>query len=166
MQLVRLILDTDNFRRERIQPARVVTDRLQQRQGFQDQRGGLDDDLGHLLHLRLEAADLEKQDRLPGLVHLIDSIVHAADQILDVGSVERRDEGSAHGGQHLPGDLVRPGLVLEDALAILLDPVAALEQAAQRLGARHDLVAVPHEQVEEALLPGHQHLNQPSIEAS
>ena len=49
-------------------------------------------------------------------------------------------------------------LALENDLAIMLDAVAALEQALQRLGAGDDNRGMPHEEVEEALLLRHQRL--------
>ena len=72
--------------------------------------------VAHLLHLRLEAAHLEQRDGLGGLVHLVDGIVQRADQVLDIGAVERRDEGAAHRDQHLPGDFV--GLILAPKICL------------------------------------------------
>ena len=53
------------------------------------QLGGLHDDVAHLAHLGLEGAHLEQRDRLGGLVHLVDGVVHRGDQVLDVAAVER-----------------------------------------------------------------------------
>ena len=79
-------------------------------------------------------------------------------EILNIGAIERRDEGAAHRGQHLAGDFVGFGFALEDLLAIMLDVVAALQQAAQRLGAGDDNRGVPLEEIEETLFLGHQRL--------
>src|SRR4029077_9876075 len=89
---------------------------------------------------------------------LIDGIVHRGDQVLDVGAVERRDEGAPHRGQNLAGDLGGFGFALENLLAVALDAVAALQQAAQRLGAGDNDGGVPGEELEEPLFPGHQRL--------
>ena len=82
--------------------------------------------------------------------------VQSTDQILDVGPIEWRDERPANRNEHLPGDFVGLVLLFEDFLAVLLELFAALEGAPQRLGARQDGFGVPHEKIEEAILPGHQ----------
>ena len=141
-----------------IEPAGIGADRAQERHRFEHQVRRLHDDVAHLAHLRLEAFDLEQVDDLGGLVHLIDGVVHRRDQVLDVGAIERRDEGAAHRDQDLAGDFVGFGLALENLLAVALDAVAALQQSAQCLGAGDDDGGVPREELEEPLFPGHQRL--------
>jgi len=90
----------------------VLAHRCEQRHRFQHQFRRLQDDGGHLLHRRLELTHFEQHDDLGGLVHLVDRIIHRRHQILDVGAIERRDEGPADGGQDLPRNLVGVGLPL------------------------------------------------------
>jgi hypothetical protein len=87
----------------------------------------LQDDAAHLLHMRLEAADLEQHNRLRGLVHLVNGVVHRGYKVLNVRPVERRDEGAPNRYQHLAGNLVGLGFPLKNLLAIVLDGVAALQ---------------------------------------
>ena len=131
---------------------------LRERHRFEHQVRRLHDDVAHLPHLRLEASDLEQVDDFRGLVHLIDGIVHRGNKVLDVGAIERRDEGTPHRGQDLAGDFVGFGLALENLLAVALDAVAALQQSAQGFGTGDDDSGMPREEVEETLFPGHQRL--------
>ena len=130
----------------------VLADRLQQRQRAADQIGAFDQQPAHLPHRRLEAPDLEQHHRLGGLLHLVDGVVHRGDQVLDVAAVERRDEGAAHRGQHLAGDVVGVVLELMDALAVHHRLLAALQHALQRERALRDRLGVTGEQIEKPLL--------------
>ena len=114
--------------------------------------------LTHLLHLALEALHLEQRDDLRGLVHLVDRVVERADEVLDVGAIERRDEGAAHRNQHLSGDFI--GLIFqrEDLRTAVLDSLAAFREAAQRLGARHHKAGMLLKEVKELVLLGHDRL--------
>ncbi|MNW16930.1 hypothetical protein D3C71_2159500 [compost metagenome] len=67
----------------------------------------LDDFLTHLPHQRVEIGLFEQADGLHRLVHHVDRIVHRLDQILDVTTIERRDEASADSQQHVAGNIVR-----------------------------------------------------------
>ena len=158
VDLVGALLDADDLLGERVELVGIAADIGEQRHRLEHELCRLHHDLAHLLHLRLEAFHLEQGDGLGGLVHLVDGIVERVDQILDVGAVERGDEGAAHGGQHLARDLVGLRFALENDLAIMLDAVAALEQSVQRLGARDDNGGMPHEELEEPLLLRHQRL--------
>ena len=82
------------------------------------QARGLDDDVAHLAHPRLEVVCSNKVDGLGGLVHLVDGVVHRLDQVLDVAAVERRDEAATDGQQHLAGDVVGAVLELDDGAAV------------------------------------------------
>src|SRR6266567_3525943 len=113
-------------------------DRAEQRHRLLDQAGRLDDRIAHLPHLRRERAHLEQ------------------DQVLDVDTIERRDEGAAYRDQHFAGDLVGLPLALHHDSAMRLDGFAAVEHGAQRLGAGTDEMRVPLEHVEEALFPRQQ----------
>ena len=93
----------------------------QQRHGLGGEARAIDDDRRISLHRRLEAALLEQRDRLGGLVHLVDGVVHRLDQVLDVAPVERRDEGPAHREQHLVRHLVGRVFVPHDLLAPVRD---------------------------------------------
>ena len=77
------------------------------------------------------------------------------DEVLDVRPVEWRNERAPHRDRHLPRDLVGLVLALGNDAAIALDIVAALEHAAQRLGAGDYDRRVLREQREEPLLLGH-----------
>ena len=147
--------------------AGVLADRAQQRHRLQHQLRRLQDDLAHLLHLRLEAAHFEQRDGLGGLVHLVDGIVQRADQVLDVGAVERRDEGAPHRGQHLPRNLVGLVLATENLLAMQCSTViAALQQAAQRLGPATTRSACCSKRSKKRSSLGMIAWNQPSIDVS
>jgi hypothetical protein len=111
----------------------VVAHLGQQRHGLGRQVGGLDDDLRHRLHLRLEGLDLEQADHLGGLAHLVDGVVQRRRQVLDVATIERRDEAAADGLHHLAGDLVGLFLVQVHPGGGRLDAVGAAHQVAQRL---------------------------------
>ena len=60
--------------------------------------------------------------------------------------------------EHLAGDFVGLVLALEDLLAVVLDLVAAFQQAAQRLGTGDHELGVLLEEVEEPVLLGHHRL--------
>ena len=92
----------------------LVAERAQQRDRLGGDPRGLDDDAGHVAHLRLELGDLVQRDRLGGLVHLVDRIVHHADQVGDRAAVERRDEDAAHVLQHVARDVVGLMLAVDD----------------------------------------------------
>ncbi|MGY3410511.1 hypothetical protein ACVWZV_006624 [Bradyrhizobium sp. GM5.1] len=86
---------------------------------------------------------------MAGLLHLVDGVVHRGDQVLDVAAVERGDEGAAHRGQHLTGDVVGIVLELVDALAIDRRLLAPVEHALERDRALDHGLGVAVEQVEE-----------------
>src|SRR5437868_8214349 len=132
----------------------VVADRLQERQRAADQVGGFHDQRPHFPHRRLEGPDLEQDHRFCGLLHLVDGVVHRGDQVLDVDAIERRDEGAAHRGQHLPGNAVGVVLELVDALAEHRRLVAAAEHALQRFRALHHDAGLTGKQVEKPSFPG------------
>ena len=104
-------------------------------EGLQRQFGAAQHDVGHLAHLQFEVGDFEQGDGLGGLLHLVDSVVQLADQVLDVAAIERRDEAAAHADQHLSHH--RVGLVLmgHDAGTGLGRAAAAFQQVAQGDGA-------------------------------
>ena len=73
-------------------------------------------------------------------------------------AVEGRDEGTAHGQQHLAGDLVGIVLMGHDFPAIERDGLAAFQQLAKRLRTGNQRVRVLDEEREEALLLRHEGL--------
>src|SRR5215471_10444 len=100
--------------------------------------------------------DLEQHNGLCGLIHLVDGIIHRCDEILNVGTVEWRDECAANRDQHLACYIVGFSLTLENLLAIRLDAVPAPQQTAQGFGARHDNCSVLLKERKESRLPGHE----------
>ncbi len=154
---------------DRRQHRDVVADRLHQRQCAADQIGALDNQRSDFAHRRLEGADLEQNDGLGGLLHLVDGIVHRGDQVLDVAAVERGDEGAADRGQHLAGDIVGVVFELIDALAEHRRLVAAAQHVLQRQRALHDGLGMAGKQVEKPLFLGQeiakpaQHRSYPSF---
>ena len=52
-------------------------------------------DRHHLLHFVLKLVELVKVDGAGGGLHLVDGVVHGADQAGDGAAVERRQEGAA-----------------------------------------------------------------------
>ena len=136
-------------------PASAPID-LQQRHALLHQFGAFDDGVGHVLHLRRERGHVEQPDRLGGLLHLVDGVVHRGDQVADVAAVERRDEGAPHRDQHVARDIVGVLLAIHHRLVVAGDRVAAFEHGAQRHGARHHRVRMLREQLEEALFLRHQ----------
>ncbi|MOA43201.1 hypothetical protein D3C78_1653320 [compost metagenome] len=81
--------------------------------------------MAHLLHQRVEFALFEQADGLDGLVHHVDGVIHGLDEVLDVATIEWRDEAPPDRKQHLAGDLVRLMLEGDDEVAVLLDVDAA-----------------------------------------
>src|ERR1700760_2916751 len=79
---------------DRIQLSHILADRLQQRQRAYDKVRAVHQQRSNLAHRRLEDTDLEQDDGLGGLLHLIDGVVHRCDQVLDIAAVERGDEGA------------------------------------------------------------------------
>ena len=158
MQLVGALLDANDLLGNQVELARILADVAQKRHRALYQFRACERVLAHLLHLPLEAVHLEQRDGLGGLVHLVDRVVERADQVLDVAAVERRDEGAADGDQHLAGDLVRLIFQREDLRAAVLDRVAALQETAQRLGARDDKSGMLLKEVKELVLLGHDRL--------
>ena len=63
------------------------------------------------------------------------------DQVLDVAAVERRDEGAAHGEQHLARDVVGVVLAVHDRLAVERHGLAAFQHGAQRFAPRRRAAA-------------------------
>src|SRR5687768_9241661 len=61
---------------------------------------------------------------------------------------------------------VRLVLVGHDLPAVMLDRVASRQQPAQGVRAGHERAPVTHEQLDEALLPGQEGRNHPSIRSS
>src|SRR6266550_14943 len=155
VQFVGALLDAHDLLGQRVESGCVLADVAQQRHRAVHQLRGSQRILAHLLHLRLETAHLEQRDDLRGLVHLVDGVVERADQVLDVGAVERRDEGPAHRDKNLPGDLI--GLIFEreDLLTAILDLLAAIQQAAQSLRAGDHQARVLLKQLKELVLLGH-----------
>src|SRR5258708_6196994 len=84
----------------------------------------------------------------------IDCIVHRGDQVLDIAAVERRDEGAAHRGEHLAGDIVGVIFKLIDALTEYRRLLAAAQHALQRQRALHDRLGVAGKQIEKPLILG------------
>src|ERR1700684_3485428 len=132
----------------------VAADRLKQRQCAADEVGATDEKRPHFAHRRLEGADLEQHDSLRRLLHLVDSIVHRRDQVLDVAAIERRDESTPHRREYFTRDIV--GIVLEliDALAEDRRFLPALKHALQRERALLHGLGVFGEKFEKALLFG------------
>jgi len=95
-----------------------------------DEADGFDDLVGHRLHLRLEADDFVKLDGRCGRLHLVDGVIHRADQRSDGPAIKRREEGAAHGEQHF-ADHVIGGML---AVADLADPLRGIALGARQPG--------------------------------
>ena len=152
-----------------VQARAVAGDVAQQRHRLGGQARGIDDDRRHVAHLGLELGDLVEIDRGGGGLHLVDRIVHRADQAGDRAAVERRQEGLAHGLQHFADDVVGIMLALDRSRGYGRLRRAALEQPRERVGAGDDRHGMRLEQLEEiarlgqqALEPG-EHVGLPSI---
>ena len=115
------------------------------RTASEHQTRGIDDDVAHLLHLRGEVINLEQDDRLGGLLHLVDRVVHRRDELADAAAVERRDERPPYRDQHVARDVVRLLLAAHDLLAIRRDRVATVEHRAQRQRALQNRVGMSRE---------------------
>src|ERR1700722_3466614 len=100
VEIVDPALQLGHFLGDRSQHRDIATDRLQQRQRTADETGAFDQECCYLAHRRFETSDLEQNDRLRGLLHLVNRVIHRRDQVLDIDAVERRDEGSADRGEH------------------------------------------------------------------
>ena len=97
--------------------------------------------------------ELIEIDRPRGGLHLVDRIVHRADQRGDRAAVERRQEGPPDGGQDLADDVV--GLVLPavDLADIFLVRGAAVDELGQRFGGRDERRRMRFEHPEEIARP-------------
>jgi hypothetical protein len=62
---------------------------------------------------------------------------------LNIGSIEWGNKCAPNCHQNVAGNLVRLGLFLENLLAISLDSIPTLEQAAQRLSASAPATTMP-----------------------
>src|SRR3954454_22478 len=160
MEIVDAAFQLAQLFRDRGQHGHVLADLLHQRQRATDQIGAFEQKPADLPHRRLEAADLEQHHGLGGLLHLVDGVVHRGDQVLDVAAVERGDEGAAHRGQHLTGDVVGIVLELVDALAIDRRLLAPVEHALERDRALDHGLGVAVEQVEEPFFLGQESAKQ------
>ena len=138
VELVGPSLDAADLLGRSVERAGVLADVGEQRHRLCDQLGALDDGVAHLAHLRLEVLHLEQHDRLGGLLHLVDRVVHRRDQVLDVAAVEGRDEGAAHADQHFAGDVVGLLLVAHDRAIVARYRFPAIEHASQGLRRRGD----------------------------
>ena len=94
----------------------------------------LHDDVAHAPHRRLKIARLVNESCLGRLMHLVDGVVHRRDEIADVASVERRDEGAANSEQHVARNVVGLTLKTLDLGRLRRDALPALKQHAQRQG--------------------------------
>ena len=150
--------DLDEPRRQLEDAGLIIADRAQQGHHLGQHPGGLHDDAAHVAHLRLERIEFEEGDRLGGGVHLIDRVVHHADQARNGGAIEGRDQDLANVLQHGARDVVRFVLAIMDRADMLGDVRPALEQPRQRIGARDEQGGMFLEQLEEAPLLGHQRL--------
>src|ERR1043166_411294 len=103
VHLVGLALQAGDLARDIADASCLVADRLEQRNGRLDQPGALDADVRHFLHLRRERLHIEQPNRLCGLLHLIDRIIHRRDQVADAAPVERCDERPANRDQNQIG---------------------------------------------------------------
>jgi hypothetical protein len=90
----------------------------------------LQDNVAHLLHLRLEIAQLEHHDGFCSLIHLVDCVVHRGNQALDVGAIERRDKRSADGDKNFACYIVGLGFKFKNLLAVTFNAFATLQQSA------------------------------------
>jgi len=90
-------------------------------------------------------------------------------QVLDIATVEWRDKGPAHRGQHFAGDIVGIIFKLVDALAEYRRFIAAAQHILQCQRALHDRLGMPGEQLEKPVLPRKkgakptQHLTSPRL---
>jgi len=109
-------------------------DGAEERNRLAHEPGAFDDRVADLAHLRLEGMHIEKGDRLGGLLHLVDGVVHRGDQVGDVAAVERRDEGAPDGDQDLARHAVGVMLAVHDRFAVERHGLAALQHGAQRFG--------------------------------
>src|SRR5687767_7732073 len=96
MELVCLFLDVDDLLRKLVELGAIVANRAQQRQRFEDKTRSLQNDIAHLPHLWFEGSDLKQQDGFRRLVHLVDRVVEPTYEVLDIGSIEWRDERPAN----------------------------------------------------------------------
>jgi hypothetical protein len=96
--------------------------------------------------------DLEEDDAIDGLVDEIEDVVDAADQLVDVLSVERRDEGLVQALDRLVRELVADVLEILDLPRAPAEVVEAVEELDQRFRAGVGVARRLLEQVEEDLI--------------
>ncbi len=116
MDVVGFALELDEPPGQLVQRLAIAADVAQQRNGLRGDRGGLRDHVDDLLHLRPELAKLVEVDRAGGREHLVDRVVHCADEAGDRPAVERGQECLPDGDQHLADDVVGAVLVVLDRL--------------------------------------------------
>src|SRR5215207_217728 len=134
----------------------MLVDGVEERHRLAHETGALDDRVADLAHRRFERAYVEEGDRLRGLLHLVDGVVHRRDQVRDVAAVEWRDEAAANGDQDLARDVVRIMLAVHHGLTMMRHGLAALQHVAQRLGPGDEQVRLLGEKRKEAFLFRHQ----------
>ncbi len=101
---------------------------------------------------------LVQRDRGGKAVHLVDCVVHHADQRDDRAAVEGGDEHSAHVLEHVAGDVVGKMLLPDDLGDMRARIALAVEQARKRVGPGGQRRGMRLELVEEPPLLGHQRL--------
>ena len=130
VDVVRLALQCHQPLGQLVKLGGIAADVAKQRDRLGSHRRRFGDEGDDVLHLGPKLAELVEVDRPRGGEHLVDGIVHGADQRGDRAAVERRQEGLPDRGQDFADDVV-------GAVLMLLD---RLEQFVRRRGVRSELL--------------------------
>src|SRR5438876_6463059 len=113
-------------------------------------------DLGELLRLGRDAAQVVERDRVGDILDQVQDVVHVGDQLVDLVAIEGRDEGLVQERDALVRDLVRGALRRVDPLRVRVELVEGADHRRELAAALDDALGVGIEQVEELALAGHQ----------
>src|SRR5688500_9588928 len=112
----------------------------------------LHDDLGLLVRHRCRLLDLVEDAGVGDLLDEVEHVVQAADQLVDVLAVERRDEGVLELLADVVADGVAAALRVPELARQALTLLVGTEELLEHPGSRQDVLTVLDEELEELLL--------------
>src|SRR5690348_4633203 len=158
MQAIGTLLKADDFFRDGIEPHRLLAHRTEKRNRIDRQLCGVDDDIAHLRHVGLKAGNLEQDDCLGCLLHLVDGVVQSGNEFFDIAAVEWRDERSSRESQNIARDDVSLIFEVHDSATGVRHARAGVEQFSKGPRAVHKRQRMLVEKAKKAVLSRHQSL--------
>ncbi len=132
------------------QPAKA----LQVAERLVDLHALLDDDGGHLNRDRRRLGDPVEHEHVGHLFDVIEDVVEARDQGMDVLAVERRDKRALEAMPDVMTDLVAAMLGVANLTGALLDEVVLAEHRLEQASRAQDVRSIVDEQLEEPDIAG------------